>query len=231
MLAGEDAPVAGRLGRLLGAPRGEVALARRLGVVERVDQARLVGVEQVLLHRQRGGARRGACAGQALDGPRRVDAGAREAGGAAELAQQQPALRGGAVAPGRGRERDAVGAPEQRRAQPAASGRQSHVVAVGRRSPGLGQRAEHPPVGARRVGAQPARKLAAIEVTRALGVVHGRAGTAQQQLRLGCEKRSLDAAAVAPGRRRGRRAGEREQAERDGERCDGGCSAPAHPGG
>ena len=65
---GEDLPVAGGLGGGLGLAGGEALLARAVGVLEQLAQARLVGVEQVLGDREPRRARRQLALGEPRDG-------------------------------------------------------------------------------------------------------------------------------------------------------------------
>ena len=66
----EDLPVAGGLGGGLGLAGGEALLARGVGVLEQLAQARLVGVEQVLGDREPRRARRQLALGEPADGAR-----------------------------------------------------------------------------------------------------------------------------------------------------------------
>ena len=110
----EDPPVPGRLRGSLGLPRREPSLRGRVGVVEQLAHAGLVAVEEVL---DDGGVRRlrrDLVLAEALDGQRRVGAGAREARRGPEVAQQQPAPCDGGLAPVGGRQRHRGGAAQDR---------------------------------------------------------------------------------------------------------------------
>ena len=134
VLLGEDRPQPGGLGGELHPARVEAALVGGHRVVDELDQARLVGVEQVLLdpdRRLRAG-RSAAPRGRPHRG-RRVGGGRRVAGGLAEVAEQQPA-RGHVGTTGRdGLHRDAIGAAQQRRRGPPPRRGQRRLVPAARR--------------------------------------------------------------------------------------------------
>ena len=152
----EDGPEPGgqrRRSRAQRAPKPRSAASS--AAVELLDERGLVGVEQVLLHLEQRLARAEPAAAEGAHGQGGVHARAREAGGLAELAQQQPGGRALGVAGAHARQRDRVGAAQQRGPQPAARGGQGHLVAVRRgalRGGQGGERGAARPQGRRSAG-------------------------------------------------------------------------------
>ena len=187
VLRREDLPEPGGHRRGLGPARVELVLRRVVGGRQVVGEAGLVRVEQVLLHAQQRRPAARAPAGELAHGEGGVDAGAREARGLAELAQQQPgrprcgrprpgsprpsrrSCRAAALrAAGRGRPRAAsrharARTPRRRRARSAPRGR----------PPGADRRrpcASGPRSWARARSDQPQRRARLVEQQRRLGV-------------------------------------------------------------
>ena len=204
---GEDLEVAGRLGGRLGAARRQVVLGASAGVVEQLAQARLVGVEQVLLDGLVRAAGVELAVLEPLDGDRRVGARAREAGGGAELAQQQPLARRGRVAALDGRQRRRERPAQDRRAGRAAGGGEPHGVGAPRRRRGRAQRPADRGVGRRDRPRGSRPELASVGRPRPRHVARRRRLRADDQLGLGVEQRVAYRRGVTPRRRRGRRGG------------------------
>ena len=195
-------PVAGGDRQGLGDRRLVAALALGRGLVEVLDQARLVGVEEVLadLRRRVGGgevARR-----EPIERRRRVDARPREPGRLAEVADQQPFAGAlGIVAPGVG-ERDLVGAAVQGSDGGSVGGCEGDRIRIG--DGGIGRRqgaAEIAQLGGREAPEAVLERAAERCPRSARGALGGAA--VEQQLAAGVEQRRTDLLRRGP-RLRGR---------------------------
>ena len=127
----DDLPVPVDERRALGERRVIAALGCLVGLVEEGGQARLVGVVEVLANaedRLVGGDLAGL---EIVEGAGRIDAGTREAGDLAEVANEEPGACASDLAVGSRIDRDVVGAMAHRRQGLAPGGGQSDLVAFG----------------------------------------------------------------------------------------------------
>ena len=158
-------------------------------------------------------------AGELPDGERGVGVGPREAGRAAELAQQQPRPRRLRVAAGDGVERHRVRAAEQRGARGAAGRRERGGVVGARGAHRRRQARAHCSVRAGRLLAEPGAQRAAVGARGAAGVPRRLRGRPEDQLGLGRERLTPDLLGRPPRRRRLLRRGGGGR-RRDGEQED-----------
>ena len=237
VLGSEDLPVAVDERRRLGERRSVVALRLVVGLVDEVLQAGLVGVEQVLLDRERRLPGLDLSGLERVDRRGRVDSRAGEPRRLAEVADEDPVASRRDVAVAHGCERHRVGAAADRGDDVATRGGELGLVAGPHRPLGAVEVGEGVAQRPRVVAAQAVGQRAAEGAARLVDGVRVRR-LVQDQVGLWLEQRLAYRLRRLPRRRLAvlrflvlgaRGGGEREAGEQGGRRCREGTRATLSP--